>query len=233
MQTFKHEHTTGYTLLNSGAAGLLVIDLSTVLPAISLEVASALAGKGMLLLDAPVTGGRLQAEQGALLFLVGGPRHAYQRADPLFEAMGRRHLHLGNQGMGACAKLCDNLMGLANLAVFCEGMAMGIRYGLDPAQLYEVISNSGGRSALSDDKGPRILTEDWSTDFALTLGRKDVGLVRLLAQSLGQDASLTDSVYAIYESAAASLDGTADVCILFDWYASLDGGHSPTGGQSS
>jgi 3-hydroxyisobutyrate dehydrogenase len=200
---------------------LLVIDSSTVHPNLSKEMAAAFAAKGIAFLDAPVTGSRPQAEDGKLFFLVGGPREACERAIPLFEAMGRKHLHLGANGSGACAKLCNNLCGFVNLAAFCEAMVIGKRFGVEPQQLFEVISNSGGRSALSDVKGPKILRGDWDADFALALASKDVGLASILAREIGQHTPVTDEARKIYAAAAAKY-GSDDLCALYRWYEGDD-----------
>ncbi len=201
----------------NGKPGALVIDSSTVHPRLSREIGAALAAKGIGFLDAPVTGSRPQAEEGKLFFLIGGPREAYQQAIQLLDAMGRKHLHLGDNGAGACAKLCNNLCGFVNLSAFCEALAIGKRFGLEPQQLFEVISNSGGRSAVSDGKGPKMLRGDWDADFALGLASKDMRLAVALAREIGQPAPLTQTAQDIYAQAEAGHGGD-DVCALYRWY---------------
>ncbi|MBI4023367.1 MAG: NAD(P)-dependent oxidoreductase [Verrucomicrobia bacterium] len=201
----------------NGKAGLLVIDSSTVQPGLSQKLAAAFAEKKIMFLDAPVTGSRPQAEDGKLFFLVGGSRAAYERAIPLFEAMGRKHLRLGTNGAGACAKLCNNLAGFVNLAGFCEAMAIGKRYGLAPQQLFEVIRNSGGRSGMADVKGPKILRRDWNADFVLSLASKDMRLGIALAEKVAQRAPLAKAARKIYDGAATN-HGSDDVCALYRWY---------------
>ena len=204
-------------VLANAKPGSLVIDSSTVHPGLSRELGRSFAAKGIGFLDAPVTGSRPQAEEGKLFFLIGGPREAYQRAIPLFEAMGRKHLHLGANGSGACAKLCNNLAGFVSLAAFCEAMSIGKSFGLDSEQLFEVISNSGGRSAVSDGKGPKILRGDWNADFALKLASKDMRLATALAKESGQRAPVTERAQQVFGEAEA-VHGASDVCALYRWY---------------
>ena len=202
----------------SGSAGLIVIDSTTVHPHTSNQMCETLAAKDIAFLDAPVTGSRPQAEEGALTFLVGGDRAAYERCVPLFEAMGRRQFHLGGSGMGACAKVCNNLMGMLHLAALSEGMSLAERYGLDRKDFFEVISQSGARSAVVDGKGPKILADDFAPDFALKLAVKDVALARRLAEDLGHDTPVLAAAASVYGEAAASLGGEGDLCSLYNWY---------------
>jgi 3-hydroxyisobutyrate dehydrogenase-like beta-hydroxyacid dehydrogenase len=201
----------------AGREGLLVIDASTALPDTTIEVAAALRARGMVYLDAPVTGSKPQAESGTLFFLAAGDKAGYQRAVPLFEAMGRRHIYLGENGMGTCAKLCNNLCGFINLAAFSEALAIGSKYGLEPELLCEVIGDSGGRSAAMEGKWPKMLERDWSPQFALPLAAKDMRLAQELSEKVGVDARIIATAMEVYAEATPGGEGK-DFCSLIEWY---------------
>lgn len=205
-------------ILAHGRAGMLVIDSSTIHPETSRRVAVALQKQSIDFLDAPVTGSKPQAEAGKLFFLVGGPAAAYERALPLFDAMGRKHVHLGENGMGTCAKLCNNMAGFINLAGFCEALMIARSFGLEEQKLYEVISDSGGRSAMSDGKGAKILGRNWQPDFALGLAHKDLELAQRFATALGVASPVAAKAAGVFGSASRSGLSAEDVCGLYRWY---------------
>ena len=205
-------------ILAAAAPGLLVIDSSTVHPDTSNAMATALGRKQVTYLDAPVTGSRPQAEQGKLFFLVGGPEAGYRAAVPLLEAMGRKHLHLGPTGLGSCAKLANNMLGFIHMAALSEALSMGKRSGLDPKLLHEVISHSGGRSAVSDGKGPKMIAGDWAPDFALSLAHKDLSLARDLAEQLGLPAPVLVIAKEVFLMARERFGGDGDACSVYRWY---------------
>jgi 3-hydroxyisobutyrate dehydrogenase-like beta-hydroxyacid dehydrogenase len=204
-------------VLETGRAGLIVIDSTTVHPDTSRQMAEALAAKQITFLDAPVTGSRNEAESGNLSFWVGGDRVAYEKCAPLFEAMGKAHMHLGGSGMGACAKVGNNLMGQIHLAALSEAMTMVERYGLDRELFFKVISQSGARSAVVDGKGPKILNDDYTPHFSLTLAVKDITLANQLADGLGHHLPVAAATRKVYAQAAET-HGDEDLCSLYRWY---------------
>lgn len=204
-------------VLESGRAGLIVIDSTTVHPDTSRQMAETLAAKQITFLDAPVTGSRNEAERGNLAFLVGGDRTAYEKCAPLFEAMGRTHMHLGDSGMGACAKVGNNLMGQIHLAALSEAMTMVERYGLDRKLFFKVISQSGARSAVVDGKGPMILNDDYTPHFSLALAAKDITLANQLADGLDHHHPVAAAAKQVYTDATRT-HGDEDLCSLYRWY---------------
>lgn len=204
-------------VIDGGKDGLIVLNCSTVHPRTNQRLARALSERNITLLDAPVTGSRPQAEAGQLYFLVGGDEATYRRCIPLLEAMGRGHIHLGPVGAGACAKLGNNLMAFINLSGTIEALEIAARFGLAPQKFLEVISNSGGRSAMSELKGPKILRADWSSDFALRLAAKDLRLARSLAEELRQPCPVLAQTAETFAQAATEF-GDDDVCSLIRWY---------------
>lgn len=208
-------------ILAGSQAGLIVINCSTVHPSTNQQLAVETAACGIEWLEAPVTGSRQQAESGQLYFLVGGNESVLSTVQPLLEAMGRGHIHLGQVGAGSCAKLGNNLMGFINLCGIAEALELARRFGLPADKFLEVVSNSGGRSVFSEVKGPKILGGNWSPDFALKLAAKDLRLVQQFAHDLQHESQLLADAAQLY-SAAAEVYGDEDVCSLVRWYRERD-----------
>lgn len=204
-------------LAASGRSGLIVMNSSTVHPRTNQTLAKSLAVRQITLIDAPVTGSRPQAEAGQLYFLVGSDEVTYRRCIPLFDAMGRGHIRLGQVGAGACAKLGNNMMGFINLSGLVEALQMVTRFGIAPEAFLEVLANSGGRSVFSEVKGPKIVRGDWSADFALKLAAKDLRLAKELSSELQQASPILAQVTETFAQAAKE-HGSEDVCSLIRWY---------------
>lgn len=205
-------------LAGAGIKDLIVVDSSTIHPRTTHRIAKELAAKDIVYLDAPVTGSRPQAESGELFFLVAGSRSAFSQCEPLFEAMGRRSIYLGASGSGSCAKLLNNMLGLVNLAALSEALTLAERQGLDAKMALDVINDSGGRSAVSMSKGPKMLARDWSSDFALGLAAKDVRLVKQLADAYKNPSPVLSAAVKVYDSAVELLGPGDDVCGLVRWH---------------
>jgi len=171
----------------SGKTGLIVIDSSTVAPTTSRGTAAALAKRGIRHLDAPVTGSKKQAEEGSLSFLVGGERALFESCAPVFAAMGKKTFYVGETGMGATAKLCNNMTVAMNMAALSESLSLARKCGIESQAMLEILSTSGARSAMAEVKGPKIVQNEFSTAFALALMSKDVGLALELAKGAHHD----------------------------------------------
>jgi 3-hydroxyisobutyrate dehydrogenase len=148
-------HVEGLYLGKDGVAEVLgkntlVIDCSTIDPATARRVASALGERGITMLDAPVSGGTAGAQNGTLTFIVGGSEAGLTRGRPLFEAMGANIYHAGDQGAGQIAKVCNNMLLAVLMAGTAEALSLGVRNGLDPKKLSEIMQkSSGGNWALN------------------------------------------------------------------------------------
>ena len=204
-------------VLSGGRRGSIVVDSSTVHPRTSKATAEALAKKGIGHLDAPVTGSRPQAESGELQFLVGGQAEHVRACTPLFEALGKRHVHLGPTGSGACVKLANNAMVAIHMAAVAEAANIARRYGVAPEQFLDVILHSGARSAMAEFKGPKMLRGDFHADFALALMNKDVNLASDLAATVGQPAPMLTAARETYGQAVGPF-GELDFCGIYRWF---------------
>lgn len=197
-------------LADKARRGSIIIDSSTVAPATSRKMAAALAERGVAWLDAPVTGSKAAAETGAVTFLVGGDRPAYEACGDLFQAMGRKAIYVGGRGMGAQAKLCLQLIVGATYQAFCESAVLAAKAGIAPELLLELINNSGAQSRIIEMKAPLILSRDFSPHFPLKLMYKDMGLAVSSAQELAVPAPVTALVRELLGQAQAAGYGELD-----------------------
>lgn len=154
--------------------GSLAIDSSTLTVDWMRDLGTQAAARGVSLLDAPVTGSKPQAEQGALNFLVGGDAAAVSRAAPLFAAMGRGHVHLGGAGSGALLKLINNFMCGVQLASLGEAIAMAERSGLDVRRAADVIAAGSPGSPIVKMVVERMVARDYTPNFLVPLMIKDL-----------------------------------------------------------
>ncbi len=155
-----------------------VIDMSTVSPATTKELAAQLAAKGVDYLDAPVSGSVKPAELGQLVIMVGGEKAVYEEAVPIFEKLGKASFYLGEQGSGNNAKLAINLF----LAFTMQGLAEAVNFardkGVAPAEMMAVINESAVGSAFAKLKTPNFVNDQYPAAFALKLMAKDLRLVK-------------------------------------------------------
>ena len=171
--------------LGSMKRGSLLIDSSTVSPALARRVAADCAKRGVEFLDAPVTGGTWGAEKGELVFMIGGKSEALERARPLFEAMGKRFFLLGENGAGQTVKLAMNLILALEVQALCEALALVAGSGVPGQKLIEVMQASMARAPVLDVKAPLILEHKYAPSFPLRLMHKDVSLALELGNQTG------------------------------------------------
>jgi len=170
----------------SGESPAIVCDLSTSGPALAQELHDALTPKGIASFDAPVSGGIRGAEQGTLAIMAGGPEALWPMLEPLLQQIGRPFYMGETPGAGQVAKLANNLLSLAAIAVTAEAMTLGIKAGLDPARLIEVLNAGTGANSATRDKWPRaVLPRTFDFGFAAALSLKDTRLALDEARAMG------------------------------------------------
>ena len=202
-------------VLSAAAAGTVVIDSSTNTPAIAREVAKAAAARNCIYLDAPVSGSILQAQGKELVFMVGGDAAAFERAQPLFQAMGRMARRIGASGAGATIKLVNNMLSAAATAAMAEAAQVIEAAGLDPAAATEILGEGAAGSRLLKAKLPKMLKRDFSPQFQLELMDKDLRYFLSLAQELDRAAPLAALVRSQYQAARLAALGKLDSCAVF------------------
>jgi 3-hydroxyisobutyrate dehydrogenase-like beta-hydroxyacid dehydrogenase len=205
--------------------GAIVVDMSTIDPNTWRDVADAAAERGAEALGAPVSGGPAEAGSGRLVFLVGGEAAVLERCRSVLEILGSEIHHLGPLGAGHIVKLVNNVMSMCNVAVAAEAMVLGVRAGMDPQRLFDVLSTSGGRSHHFLKRFPNVLAGDFTPHFSIALSRKDLSLALQMAESLGVPMRATTAVRQIYEAAAThGLDNLdmAGVTKIYEQWAGVE-----------
>ena len=205
-------------VIKGAAAGLVVIDSSTISPATSKKVAEELGKLRVDVLDAPVTGREPQAIEGVLTFMAGGKRAVYEKCVPLFKAMGKAWYHMGDNGAGSYTKLANNLMAAINLVSFSEAMVFAAKAGIDPSLFVKVVSGGGARSGQADNKAPKVMARDFHPNFATVLMHKDVGLAGDVAREFGIPLPALAIVKEMLSMAIAKGYGQEDVCAVIKCY---------------
>jgi 3-hydroxyisobutyrate dehydrogenase-like beta-hydroxyacid dehydrogenase len=198
-------------VLSATRAGMTFIDLSTVDPDSWREVATAARAKGADCLDAPVSGGPADAGSGKLVFIVGGDAAVLERCRPLLLDLGPEIHHVGPLGSGQIVKLVNNVMSIGNVAVAAEAMVLGVKAGMDPQRLFDIISTSGGRSHHFLKRFPNVLAGDFTPYFGIGLSRKDIALALAMAARLEVPMLVASAVRQVYEAAHAQGFGGLDM----------------------
>jgi 3-hydroxyisobutyrate dehydrogenase-like beta-hydroxyacid dehydrogenase len=168
-----------------GSSVKTYVDLSTTGPRVAAEVAAALAGKGITTLDAPVSGGVGGAQKGTLAIMVSGPHNLCGELRPMLEVIGK-YFYIGDQpGMGQLMKLANNMLSATAMAASAEVMVMGVKAGLDPRVMIDVINAGSGANTAIRDKFPKaVLTRSFDYGFATGLMYKDIKLCLDAAEQL-------------------------------------------------
>jgi 3-hydroxyisobutyrate dehydrogenase-like beta-hydroxyacid dehydrogenase len=187
------------------------IDLSTTGPRIAQQVAAAFTEQGRVAIDAPVSGGITGAEKGTLAIMVSGPRDAFDEIEPILRIMGKPFFCGEKPGQAQVMKLCNNLLAAAALAISSEAIVMGVKAGLDPALMCEVINVSSGRNSATQDKFPRaILPRTFDFGFATGLSHKDVRLCVDEAEAMGVPMVVGSAVRQMLAVTSASFGAESD-----------------------
>jgi 3-hydroxyisobutyrate dehydrogenase-like beta-hydroxyacid dehydrogenase len=178
-----------------------VVVMSTVGPDAVRRIEGRLAGRGVKLLDAPVSGGVARAERGDLLIMAGAPADLLEEVRPLLAAMGSTVSHCGGSvGDGQSVKLVNQLLCGVHVAVAGEALAYAEALGLDPRSVFETIRHGAANSFMLEDRGERILEREFvPAKSALDIFVKDMGLVRLAAVEQGFQTPLADAAHRLYE----------------------------------
>jgi 3-hydroxyisobutyrate dehydrogenase-like beta-hydroxyacid dehydrogenase len=205
-------------VLTTAKAGATFIDLSTVDPDTWREVAAAARAKSVDALDAPVSGGPAEAGSGKLVFLVGGEPAVLERCRPLLLTLGTEIHHVGPLGSGQIIKLVNNVMSIGNVAVAAEAMVLGVKAGMDPQRLFDILSTSGGRSHHFLKRFPNVLAGDFTPYFGIGLSRKDIALALGMAAKLEVPMLVASTVRQVYEAAHAQGFGQLDMAAVTKLY---------------
>jgi 3-hydroxyisobutyrate dehydrogenase-like beta-hydroxyacid dehydrogenase len=170
----------------AGSRARVLVDLSTTGPGMAKTVAAGLAARSMTLIDAPVSGGIAGAVNGTLAVMVSGPSQAYGEVEPLLRIFGKLFYCGEKSGVAQVAKLGNNMIAAAVILLSAEALAMGVKAGLDPKIMCDIINASSGRNSATQDKFPKaVLTRSFDFGFATALSYKDVKLCVDEAEAMG------------------------------------------------
>ncbi|MGY4385844.1 3-hydroxyisobutyrate dehydrogenase [Pedobacter sp. UYP24] len=196
-------------ILAAGATGKLIINMSTVSAAISQEVASKCTIQGNQYLDAPVSGSVKQANEASLIILVGGELSAFEKAKPIFDALGKMAIHFGDIGSGNKAKIIVNTFLAIQAQALAEVMVFAKNAGVDQAALLNVISNGALGSPFVKIKGEAILNNTFTPAFTVSNTVKDLKLAR----DLGLSTPLGETALNTFSNAEA-IYGNEDIIVI-------------------
>lgn len=210
--------------------GSVLIDMSTIDPLVSQQVAEQVVARGFRMLDAPVSGGSVGARDATLTIMVGGPKDLFDECRPILEAMGKNVIHCGENGMGEVVKVVNNLIAGVSMAVVAEAYTIGLRAGADPRVLYEVISRSSGSCWAHDKNNPipgivptSPASADYAPGFMVDLMRKDLGLAIAAAKGVQAPAILAAAAEQLYGAASNLGHGRRDLSAVLRAVEALAG----------
>jgi 3-hydroxyisobutyrate dehydrogenase-like beta-hydroxyacid dehydrogenase len=201
--------------------GMIIADSSTISPSATVKFAERVRGKGATYVDAPMTGSKIGAANGTLIFMVGGDEGTLDRLGPLFAAMGKKIFRMGQTGKGQATKLAMNLQIALIFEGFAEALTLATKLGVDARQLVSLIEATMVRSGVVEYKAPFVLQHDFTANFPLRLMHKDI----LLALDAAKEARVKlpglETVEEIYEMATEDghrdLDYAATLSLLEKW----------------
>jgi 3-hydroxyisobutyrate dehydrogenase len=205
-------------IVTSARRGDIVVCMSTIDPLVARRLHDELASRDVAMLDAPVSGGTVRAASGELSILVGGAPETFGACRDLFAAMGKNVFHVGPIGQGLALKLVNNMLVQTATVAVCEALVMGVKAGLDPQLIYDVVRVSTGNSFAFETHVPRILARDFSPGGTVDISFKDQELETAFAKQLGVPLLLANVSQQVYQMARAAgfnkEDGTAVIKVL-------------------
>jgi 3-hydroxyisobutyrate dehydrogenase len=205
-------------IVAGASAGHIVICMSTIDPFAARRLHDRLATRGVVMFDAPVSGGTERAASGQLSIIAGGARDAFEACRDLFQAMGKNLFHVGGIGQGLAMKLVNNMLVQVNTVAVAEALVLGVKAGLDPKTIYDVVRVSTGTSFAFETRVPRIMARDFAPGGTVDISYKDQELETAFAKQLGMPLFLANISQQVYQMArAAGLnkeDGSAIIKVL-------------------
>ncbi len=181
--------------------GCVVVDMSTIAPAVERDLAELLRRKDCFLVDAPVSGGDVGAQKGTLAIMAGGEKEAFERVRPMFEAMGKTITYCGPVGNGQVTKLCNQILVSVNLLAVSEALAFAAKNGLDRKVMIEAIQGGAAGSWQLSNLGPKIVDRDFEPGFMVDLMQKDLKLVLQAADRVQASLPAAALVHQLFNAA--------------------------------
>lgn len=181
-------------VLAGASEGDLLVDMSTIHPTVSVAIAKAAAERGVAALDAPVSGGDVGAQKGALSIMVGGEAADFERALPLFEVLGKTIVHVGEAGAGQVVKACNQVVVAVTIAAVSEALVLGSKAGVDPEQILDVLGGGLAGNKVMEMRRHNFLEHDFTPGFRIDLHHKDLNIALESGDAYGVPLPVTSVV---------------------------------------
>lgn len=199
----------------------LYIDMSTISPMLAERIAQEAAPRGIMALDAPVSGGQAGAQKATLSIMVGGPAEAFERALPLLQALGKNIVHCGGAGAGQIVKACNQILVALTIEGVAEALTLGASAGVDPAKIVQVLGAGLARCGILETRGERIIGGDFAPGFRSRLHYKDLRIALAAGQAYQSPLPATAIVHEMFKQMVTSgrgdLDHTGLLELLQEW----------------
>lgn len=190
--------------------GCLIVDMSTISPVVARELAGKARQKGASMLDAPVSGGDVGAQDGTLSIMVGGSEGDFERARPLFEVMGKTITYVGEAGAGQVVKACNQIVVALTIEAVSEALVLGSKAGVEPAKILDVLSGGLAGNKVMEVKRDKFLDHSFDPGFRVELHRKDLGIALAAGREYGVVLPVTAIVDQMLEALQAKGRGDRD-----------------------
>jgi len=205
-------------VIESMREGTILVDMSSISPIVSQEVSAALAKKGIVMFDAPVSGGEPKAIDGTLAIMVGGPEASFAKVEDILKVMGGSVTLVGEIGSGNITKLANQIMVAANIAGMSEALVLATKANVDPEKVYRAIRGGLAGSTVLDAKAPLVLQGNFKPGFRIDLHIKDLQNALDTAASLEAPAPISMTVIDMMKTLSAEGKGSDDHGGLIQWY---------------
>jgi len=200
--------------------GAVLVDMSTISPLVTQEIARAVEAAGAEMLDAPVSGGERGAIEGTLSIMIGGRAEVVERVRPVLEALGKQLVHVGGHGAGQVAKACNQVVVALTIQAVAEALALAAKAGVDPAKVRQALLGGFAQSRILDVHGQRMLARNFTPGFKVRLHQKDLAIALAAGKALGvplpATAVVQEALTALRALDRGELDHAALVTLIED-----------------
>jgi 3-hydroxyisobutyrate dehydrogenase-like beta-hydroxyacid dehydrogenase len=210
-------------VLEGAGAETIILQMSTISPALAIQMEDVARGRGVAFLDTPVSGTSNMVARRDCVVTVGGDRQAYERCAPVLEAMAKQVFHVGSCGMGSYVKVVTNLIMGLNSVVLAEGLMLARKAGLNPAQIVEILRHGAAASKMLEVRGPLMVEGRFDPLMKIDLFLKDIRLMLEAGQELHVPLPLTGVMQQLYTAAMARGQAKEDLSAVLRLYEALAG----------
>ncbi len=212
-------------VIEGARTGLIVIDMSTISPVVTKELASRLAERGIAMLDAPVSGGDRGAIAGTLSIMVGGDQETFKRCIPVFQALGKTIVHVGESGAGQVVKACNQIVVALVIEAVSEALVLGSKAGVDPAKILQVLGGGLAANRVMELRGASMLAHDFTPGGRIRFHHKDLGIALEAGRMYGVSLPVTAMVDQMFASLEIKGRGDLDHSALLTYLEDLADHH--------